>query len=85
LLVIGGVIWGDDVTDDHFVLSHGVATPSALWKVIIRGTDRVIAWVVPNTKEATHKRLDQYLVTVEELEQWTGEVFHGGPSWSGSE
>jgi len=41
------------------------------WKVIIRGTgqdERVIAWVVPNTQEATRKRLDHYLVSVDELE-----------------
>jgi endonuclease G len=85
LLVIGGVIWGDDATDDYFVQSHGVATPSAFWKLIIRGTDRVIAWVVPNTKEATYKRLDRYLVTVEELEQRTGERFPEVPEFARSE
>ena len=84
-LVIGGVICGDDPTDDYFVQSHGVATPSAFWKVIIRGADRVIAWVVPNTKAATYKRLDQYLVTVEEVEQRTGETFPEVPEFARSE
>ena len=76
LLVIGGVIWGNNPADDYFVESHGVKTPDAFWKVIIRGTgqdERVIAWVVPNTQEATRKHLDQYLVNVDDLERMTGE------------
>lgn len=76
LLVIGGVIWGDNPADDFFLQSHGVATPDAFWKVIIRGvgsSERVIAWIVPNSSRATKKRLDDYLVTVDELEEATGE------------
>lgn len=72
LLVIGVVIWGDNPADDYFVKSHGVKTPDAFWKLIIRGKGRVIVWIVPNTQDATKKRLDQYLVSVEELEQRTG-------------
>ena len=37
------------------------------WKLIVRGTDRVIAWVIPNSPEATQARLDAYLVSVQEL------------------
>jgi endonuclease G len=76
LLVIGGVIWGDNPSDDFFVKSHGVKTPDAFWKVIIRGTgqdERAIAWIVPNSPEATKKNLDRYLVSVDELERVTGE------------
>lgn len=73
LLVIGGVIWGDNPEDDYFVESHGVKTPDAFWKVIVRGDGRAIAWIVPNSKEATAKRLDDYLVTVDEIERLTGE------------
>jgi endonuclease G, mitochondrial len=82
LLVIGGVIWGHDATDDYFIKSHGVATPDAFWKLIIRGKDRVIAWVVPNTRAATRKQLDSYLVTVEELERRTGESFPEVPEFA---
>ena len=85
LMVIGGVIWGDNPDDDYFVKSHGVKTPDAFWKLIIRGKDRVIAWIVPNSKEATKKRLDQYLVSVEELEQRTGETFPEVPQFRRSE
>jgi endonuclease G len=81
LLILGGVIWGNDATDDYFVENHGVATPEAFWKLILRGQDRVIAWVVPNTQAATRKHLDQYLVTVAELEQRTGESFPEVPAF----
>jgi endonuclease G len=75
LLVIGGVIWGNNESDDYFVQSHGVKTPDAYWKVIIRGTgqaEQAIAWIVPNSQNATAKRLDQYLVSVEDIEKVTG-------------
>jgi endonuclease G len=77
LLVIGGVIMGNNPEDDYFLQSHGVKTPDAFWKVIIRGTgqdERAIAWVVPNSKEATRKQLDAYLISVDELERLTGET-----------
>jgi endonuclease G len=74
LLVIGGVIWGDHPQDDFFVDTHGVQTPDAFWKVIIR-EDRVIAWLIPNTQEATRKRVDEYLIDLETLEDLTGERF----------
>jgi endonuclease G len=77
LLVMGGVIWGNNAEDDYFVASHGVRTPDYFWKVIIRGIgqdERAIAWIMPNSTDATKKHLDEYLVTVEELEKRTGEV-----------
>lgn len=77
LLVIGGVIWGNNPADDYFIQSHGVATPDAFWKVIIRGSgqnERAIAWVVPNSPEATKRNLDPYLVSIDELERLTGET-----------
>ena len=76
LLVIGGVIWGNNEADDYFLQSHGVKTPDAYWKVIIRGTgqdERAIAWIVPNSQDATAKRLDQYWVSVDDIEKMTGE------------
>jgi endonuclease G len=76
LLVIGGVVWGNNPNDDYFMQSHHVKTPDAFWKVVIRGNgqdERAIAWVVPNSKDATKKRLDSYLVSVDELEKLTGE------------
>ena len=72
LLIIGGVVWGDNPEDDFYVNSHGVKTPDAFWKVIVRN-DRVIAWIVPNSSTATRKRLDDYLVSVDEIERISGE------------
>ena len=69
-------IAGNNSADDYFVQSHGVRTPDAYWKVIVRGTcsdERAIAWIVPNSQDATGKRLDQYLVSVDEIEKVTGE------------
>ncbi len=73
LLVLGGVIWGDNAADDFFVKSHGIRTPDAFWKVIVRGHGDAIAWIVPNTKDATKAKLDSYIVTVEQIEKLTGE------------
>jgi endonuclease G len=76
LLVLGGTIWGNNPSDDFFLKSHGVATPDAFWKVIVRGTgqdERAIGWIVPNTAEATRKNLDRYLVSIDEIERLTGE------------
>ena len=73
---MGGVIWVNNPADDYFVQSHGIKTPDAFWKVIIRGTgqdERIIAWIVPDIQEATRKPLDLYLVNVEDLERITGE------------
>lgn len=75
LLIFAGVIRGDDAGNDHFLDSHGIATPDRLWKLIIRGRDNVIAWLMPNTDEATADRIDEYLVSVRELEQRTGQSF----------
>jgi endonuclease G len=69
--VIGGPIWGDHPRND-FVDSHGVATPRAFWKVLTR-EDRAIAWLIPNTAEATREQLDNYLVSIAALEARTGE------------
>ena len=76
LLVIGGVIWGNNPADDYFLQSHGVKTPDAFWKVIVRGagqSEQAIAWIVPNSQDATRKNLDKYLVTINEIERITGE------------
>jgi endonuclease G len=77
LLIIGGTLWGNNPTDDYFLQSHGVVTPDAFWKVIIRGSgqhEQAIAWIVPNAPNATKRNLDRYLVTIDELERITGET-----------
>lgn len=74
LQVIGGVIWGNNTSDDYFVESHGIQTPDAFWKVIIRGMSQrqeAIAWIVPNSQAAKSNRLDDYLVSVDDIERLT--------------
>jgi endonuclease G len=76
LLIIGGAILGHIPNTDYFVKSHGIKTPMAYWKVIIRGVgndERAIAWIVPNSQKAKRKMLDHYLVTVDDIERVTGE------------
>ena len=72
LLIIGGVLWGNNPNDDFFTESHGVKTPDAFWKVIIRN-DHTIAWIIPNSSDAKRKKLDDYIVTIQELELVAGE------------
>jgi endonuclease G len=74
LRVVGGVIWGFNPHDDYFLGTHSVATPDYFWKVIISADD-VIAWIVPNSQEATRGMLDRYLVSIEQLEEATNENF----------
>ena len=75
LLVIGGVVWGNNPSDDFFIRSHGLATPDAFWKVVVRGNGDAIAWIVPNSQKTTRVRLDSYLVTVRAIEDMIGERF----------
>ena len=76
LLVIGGPIWGKN-KNLQFMESHGIETPEAFWKFIIRGkpgSESVNAWIVPNNESATYKKLDEYLVAPAEIEKITGET-----------
>jgi len=51
LLIIGGVLWGNNPKDDFFTESHGIKTPDLFWKVNIHD-DRAIAWIIPNSADA---------------------------------
>lgn len=79
LKIIGGPIWNDPFENtDLFSESHGVKVPSAFWKIVYelnQPNPKVIAWIVPNTKEAAVKNLDLYLVTPRTIESATEENF----------
>ncbi len=79
LIVVGGVIWGNDASDDYFLQSHGVATPDAFWKVVVSKEYGVLAWVIPNSKQAIYSRVDSYLVSVAEVERRTRETVSDVP------
>ncbi|HRI09678.1 MAG TPA: hypothetical protein PKW35_17775 [Nannocystaceae bacterium] len=39
---------------------------------MIRGNGKTIAWLIPNSLEATRANLDKYLITTKRLEKLTG-------------
>ena len=65
LEIIGGAIWDED---SQYLKKHAIRVPKHFWKVIVRG-DEVIAWIIPNSEEGTEERIDDYLVSVKEIEQ----------------
>ena len=72
--VYGGVVYGD-AANDYFLASHGIPTPEFFWKTIITrdpntGTAKAISWIIPN--EANLGSLDNYLVTIADLEELLG-------------
>jgi len=73
--VWGGVVWGNDQSNDLFVKSHGVVTPDYLWKLIIFPQGEVNAWLIPNDNSPISKNIDNYLVAPSFLEKKTGVHF----------
>src|SRR5258706_301016 len=74
--VWGGPIWGNNPSDDYFFASHGIGTPDAFWKVVIRtDTHEAIAWIVPNAI-APMNSLDRWIKSVAEVERITGRTFN---------
>ncbi len=74
LRVYGGVVF-TDTGNDYFLSSHGIATPEYFWKAIvttdpISGAARAIAWYFPN--QASLGNVDNYLVSIDELERLVG-------------
>ncbi|MBI01136.1 MAG: DNA/RNA endonuclease [Chloroflexi bacterium] len=67
LQIIGGAIWDKN---SQYLDRHAIRVPQYFWKIIVRG-DEVIAWLIPNSKQATDARLDDYLVSVKEIEEKT--------------
>lgn len=75
LEVWGGPVWGSNFEDDYFVDSHGVRTPAAFWKVVIRTDNRdAMAWVIPNGL-APRSSLDMWIESVATIERLTGLTF----------
>lgn len=71
LNVIGGVYTGETPVDGDFTLSHGIKAPQAFWKVVTFD-NQVIAWWVPNDASAKKNKVNDYLITVAEIEERTG-------------
>ncbi|CCQ09832.1 endonuclease precursor [Pseudoalteromonas luteoviolacea B = ATCC 29581] len=67
--VWGGVIWGDNTSNDYFLKSHGVVTPDFLWKVIILPNKETYAWLMPNDDTPKAQLINDYLISPKELSQ----------------
>lgn len=75
LYVVGGNIWGNDASNDHFIKSHGVVTPDYLFKIIVKNNKDVIAFVVPNNPDATRNNSSKYMKSINEIEELVGYEF----------
>lgn len=73
--VWGGVIWGNDESNDYFKNSHGVTTPDQLWKIIKFPNGKVNAWLMPNDNTPTAVKMDTYLVSPAKIMRATGYEF----------
>lgn len=77
--VYGGVVYSDP-SNDWFLASHGIRTPEFFWKAILTtdpatGQAKAIAWYVPNVDGLSG--LDDYLVSITELERRVGTALVG--------
>jgi hypothetical protein len=69
------IIWGKDISNDHFLTSHDVVTPDQLWKVIRFPNGEVNAWLMPNDYAPTGSKMDSYLVSPATTTKYMGITF----------
>lgn len=68
LVVIGGVIWGNQTDNDFFTVTHGIKTPDFWWKLIYRKDKKeYVAWLFPNRRSAQASNMDNFLVSIKRL------------------
>ncbi|MFT7054092.1 MAG: endonuclease G [Psychromonas sp.] len=67
IYLAAGVIYGSDKSDDYFLRSHKVTTPTAMWKYIQLDNDKYSAWIIPNNEDATQKNLHSFEVKIQDL------------------
>ncbi|TVZ41391.1 endonuclease G [Alteromonadaceae bacterium 2753L.S.0a.02] len=76
--VIGGPVWSAGVKNTYFLNSHGVKTPNKYWKVLIKqdyygNVIDAIGWIIPNSTSATKSNLNNYLKSINAIENATGQ------------
>lgn len=76
--VIGGPVWSAGVKNTYFLNSHGVRTPNKYWKVLIKqdyngNVIDAIGWIIPNVTNAYKSSLDNYLESINTIENATGQ------------
>lgn len=80
LYVIGGNIWGNDTSNDHFVKTHNVQTPDELFKIIINEEENVAySWIIPNNRRADARSANDYIVSISDIEKRIGYQFSDIP------
>ncbi len=85
LRIWGGVIWGNDATNDVFVDTHNVITPDRWWKVIYRfDTNAYVAWIFHNNQQETRAIMDSRIVTLDQLKQQIEFIPDFGPAEGGT-
>ena len=63
-----GVVWGSDTANDHFVDSHGIATPDLFVKLVYSAkNNKAIAWLLPN-EPIRSDELDGQIIAPDVLE-----------------
>lgn len=72
--VYGGIIKGATPANTDYIESHGIVTPGYFWKVLIR-KKKAIAWILPNAPGISKSKLDDYIVSVKNLESIIGYEF----------
>ena len=77
--VFGGALY-ETVSNDFFMISHGVKTPDRFWKIILFADNEVQAWLMPNTNKPIKAQIDRYLVAPAEIENITGYRFADIPA-----
>ena len=88
LHVVGGAFWDRPPGQGRPVTAkHGVEIPVSFWKVVFAPqSGRMIGWIVPNDRHATRRRVDDYLATVNDIEQLVGEAIAvPAGRWEGKE
>ncbi|WP_462151115.1 DNA/RNA non-specific endonuclease [Pseudoalteromonas xiamenensis] len=66
------VIYGNNSSDDYFLHTHGITTPDAFWKIIIKNDGSHNAWLIPNSNDATKEKLATYITTISNIERISG-------------
>ena len=69
--VFGGVYKGVTPKGGNFLITHGIKAPEAFWKVALTQNE-IIAWWVPNSASATEENIDNYITSVEAIEEKAG-------------
>ena len=69
LTVYSGILFGNDISNDHFIDSHGITrTPDFLWKLVYsHGTNQYDAWLMQNKDSSKVSTITQSRRSIDAL------------------